>query len=282
MAKLINIDVQNTGQKVLVYGAPKSGKTELVGQLSSELNLLWFDLEHGFLTLKKLPREYQGRIELLSIPDTKDNPVAIDTMMRVFTGKLVSVCEEHGAINCASCKLAKADTVQVELSKLGPDTVVVVDSLTQLSDSAMAYATKGQSDTAKVEFKHYDVQGIMLRKVLSFIQQANYHVAFISHEVGIELDNGSEKVVPAGGTKNFSRSVAKYFDHIVHCSVKNRKHTANSSSVAETKILTGSRTAVAIEKDPNASLLALFKGTPPEAAPASKKVSPLDKLSKKR
>ena len=258
--KLINVEVKGTGQSAIIYGPPKCGKTELVGQLASRFNVTWLDLENGFLTLKKLPPAYQERIELIQVKDTKDTPIAVDTVLRVLSGAKVSICDGHGKVNCPKCKIAGTPFVSIETGAFGPDDLLVIDSLTQLSDSAMAKATAGLGELEKVEFKHYDFQGIFLSKALGLIQQAHYNIAVISHELGIELEDKTEKIVPSGGTKNFARKVAKYFDHVVHMNVKNRKHTASSKSTAATKILTGSRTDVAIEDDSDMLLLSIFEG----------------------
>ena len=258
--KLIDVEVKGTGQSAIIYGAPKCGKTELVGELAKKFNVTWLDLESGFLTLKKLPPEAQARIELIRVKDTKDTPIAVETVLRVLSGAKVSICDGHGKVNCPKCKLAELPFVKIETNTFGPDDLLVIDSLTQLSDSAMAKATAGLGELEKVEFKHYDFQGIFLSKALGLVQQANYNIAVISHELGIELDDKSEKIVPCGGTKNFARKVAKYFDHVVHMTVKNRKHIAESRSTANPKILTGSRTDVAIEDDPDMLLVSIFEG----------------------
>ena len=63
--------------RVLIFGAPKSGKTQLAATLAAKFKLLWFDLENGYGTLLKLPKEQQENIELISIPDSKTFPIAI-------------------------------------------------------------------------------------------------------------------------------------------------------------------------------------------------------------
>jgi len=77
MAKLSQV-AKSATHTVLVYGPPKVGKTELVGALSEEFNLLWFDLEKGAATLYKLPVEQQDKIELISLPDSRSYPIAIE------------------------------------------------------------------------------------------------------------------------------------------------------------------------------------------------------------
>ena len=77
---------QLTARKVLVYGPPKVGKTQLVGELSKEFNLLWVDLENGYSTLFKLPQEQQDKIELIALPDSRVYPIGIDTSLKMVKG----------------------------------------------------------------------------------------------------------------------------------------------------------------------------------------------------
>ena len=51
--KLSKVDNNKHAQHVLVFGSPKSGKTQLIGELSKEFNLIWFDIESGASTLLK-------------------------------------------------------------------------------------------------------------------------------------------------------------------------------------------------------------------------------------
>ena len=50
--------VSSTTHRVLIFGSPKSGKTQLAGGLAKKFKLIWFDLESGINTLLKLPKEY--------------------------------------------------------------------------------------------------------------------------------------------------------------------------------------------------------------------------------
>ncbi len=245
--------------RALVFGGPKSGKTQLVSELSSAFNLLWFDLENGWETLLKLPSSQQERIELIQIPDTKVYPIAIETMLKVITGAAVKICEKHGKVSCPICTKESAAMTEVCLNDLGQETIVVIDSLTQLSNSAMNFLTKNQDDTYKPEWTDYRNQGQLLDKLLSQIQQARYNIVVITHESEVEMEDGRKKLVPVAGTTSFSRNTAKYFDHIIYSEVKNRKHAFASSTTYANNILTGSRTDVEIEKSTTASLLAIFK-----------------------
>lgn len=244
---------------VLLFGPPKSGKTELASKLSSEFNLLWFDLENGWATLTKLPAEQQERIELVQLPDTRSYPIAIETMLKVIKGNKVSICNEHGKVDCAVCKkLGPTAFATVCLNDLGPDTIFVVDSLTQLTNSAIANITKLQPDDYKLNYDDWGNLGKLMDIFLSHVQQAKYNVVCITHETEVEMEDGKSKLVPTSGTRNFSRNTAKYFGHCVYVEVKNKQHRAASSTTFATNILTGSRTDVVLENGV-ADLLRIFK-----------------------
>lgn len=248
----------STVHRVLVFGPPKSGKTELVSKLSAAYNLLWFDLENGYMTLLKLPIPQQERVDIISIPDTKVFPIAIETMLKVVTGLKVDICETHGKVSCQLCKKDSLPTASVCLNELEEDTIFVVDSLTQLANSAMNHLTKNQDDTYRPEWTDYRNQGQLMDKFLSQVQQAKYNIVCITHETETEMEDGKKKLVPVAGTTSFSRNTAKYFDEVIYCEVKNKKHNFASSTTYANNILTGSRTDVTLENSAVPTLLDIF------------------------
>lgn len=245
--------------RVLIFGAPKSGKTQLAATLASQYNLIWFDLENGYGTLLKLPKDQQERIELISIPDSKTFPIAIETMLKVIAGNEVSICEEHGKVSCPICAKDSRPVSKVALKDLGNDTVVVIDSLSQLSNSAIAFITKGQPDDYKMDFSDWGNLRAIVEKFLSQVQQARYNIVCISHEEEVEMEDGRKKIVPVCGSSKSSRNTAKYFDHVLYCELKNKKHITASSTTYANNILTGSRTDVLMESLANPTLLEIFK-----------------------
>lgn len=252
--------------RALVFGPPKSGKTQLAGQLSKEFNLIWFDLENGVDTLLKLPVEQQERIEVISLPDTRSYPIAIETMLKVIKGAKTEICETHGKVACSICKKSGADFTTVELSTLPLDTIVVVDSLTQLTNSAISHITKNQPEDYKLNYDDWGNLGKLMDTFLSHVQQAPYNIVCISHETEAEMEDGKTKLVPTAGTRAFSRNTAKYFDEVIYAEVKNKRHIAASSTLYNGNILTGSRTGATLETEAEASLIPIFKG---EIKPAS-------------
>jgi hypothetical protein len=99
------------------------------------------------------------------------------------------------------------------------------------------------------------------------------------------MEDGKNKLVPTAGTRNFSRNTAKYFDEVIYCEVKNKKHIAASSSTYANNVLSGSRTGQVLETQANASLIPIFKGEIPsttnaQLTPASTALTHLQSLRK--
>lgn len=244
-------------QSVLVFGPPKCGKTQLVGELANHFNLLWFDLENGSATLHKLPIEAQERVELIKLPDSRSYPIAIETCLKVIKGTPCIIDEQTGKV--VTKKQEDRTYVDVNLGTLDHNTVVVFDSITQLTNSAIAHITKNQPDDYKLNYDDWGNLGKLMDIFLSHIQTAKFNVVCISHETEAELEDGKVKIVPVAGTRNFSRNSAKYFGHVVYAQVSLKKHSFTSSTTALNNIIAGSRTDVATEKMDTPSLSAIFK-----------------------
>jgi hypothetical protein len=256
-------------QHVLIFGPPKAGKTQLAGGVAEEFKIIYFGLERGHATLYKLPLAWQERVTVINLPDTKKWPIAAETMKKVFRGGKHTICEEHGKIACMGCLKMGKPTETVDLFSNGPDTVVIIDSLTQLTTSIINHVTKDMDEEYKLEFDDWGELGKHMGNFLTDVQQAPFHVIAISHETTAKLEDGKERIVPVAGTRNFSRNTAKYFDHVVYAEVKNGKHQFGSSTTYNNNIMTGSRTGSEVEKMKSPSLLDIMKGTVTQATPAS-------------
>ena len=273
MAKL-NTKHASATHRVLIFGAPKSGKTQLAAQLAEYYNLIWVDMENGHGTLFKLPEPWQERIELIELKDTKQYPIAIETVLKMLKGA-VSICEEHGKVGCMICKreqlaaekreedegvdLSSAFFIDVDVTSLGQDSIVVFDSLTQLTSSAVNNICKSQPDDYKMQTDDWGHLSKLIDIFATTIQQARYNIIAISHETEAETEGKKKTLVPVAGSRNSSRNISKAFDHVIYAERKNKKHVFGSSTGYATNILTGSRTDVLMDGIEGASLLQIFK-----------------------
>lgn len=284
--------------RVLIFGGPKTGKSELAGRLAEKYNLLWFDCENGWITLTKLPSEWQSRINIISIPDSRIYPIAAETWLKVIKGLPTKICNEHGKVDCAICRKDNKPFEEVHLNALDKNTIVVFDSLTQFSNSCLANITKNQPDDYKVQLDDWGNLRVLIDKFLSQVQAAQYNIICITHEEQVPMEDGKMKLVPVSGSSKSSMNTAKYFDHVVYCEVKNKKHLAASATTHANNIVTGSRTGVELEADATATLLRIFQQpsytgvkqdvqpsritTAPATAPATELTSAQAALSKLR
>lgn len=252
-------------RKILVYGAPKTGKTELVAKLAQSKKLWWLDLEDGIKTVMnnpRIPAPWLDNIELFKIPDTQVFPVAARTMLKIIKGVPSEICHKHGVVGCILCKKDNLPTSTINLGSFTNDDVLVIDSVSQLAASAMNdiqkdVIAKDQFDK-KPDWDDYANQGRIMDRIFSICQQAPFNVVAISHEQMVEMEDGSKKIVPIGGTSQFSKTFGKYFDDVVYTEIVNKSHRAASSTLYKANVLSGSRTGKEIEKT-GCDLMELFR-----------------------
>lgn len=249
---------------VLVIGDPGSGKSTLVAQLATRYKLLWISMDNGHSILRKLPQEAQDNIELVVLPDTRDYPVAVDTFREIMKYKPVAICATHGKHNCSACKLAQLPFTQVDLGTLQKDWIVVLDNISQLSDSYMSLICKGQPVDYKPKLDDWGSLRFHLFKMLGDLQVAPFNLVAIAHCVEEAMTDGSKKIMPLVGSSNTAPKVGGYFDHVVYCSVINKSHKAGSSTTYITNVLSKSRTDIAVENYPAPTLIPFVDGAYPK------------------
>ncbi len=245
---------------ILIYGPPKSGKTRLIAtaaKLPEIHKIYWFDIENGIETLLNmdLTEEEMQKIVVIRIPDTRDNPVAIETVLKTFSAKApVKICELHGKVDCAECLKNQAPFLAWCIPQCTHNDLVVIDSGSQLGDSALNSSCMGKPVTYKPLLDDYGSAGKYLADICSVIQQCrNTNFVVATHEIALEDDEGKDKIFPLFGTKNFSMRCAKFFGTVVYVHKKLGKHVAGSSSTYRPDVLTGSRVNAKLEasKEPS-------------------------------
>ena len=264
IAKAIATIPQN--HAILLYGPPKSGKTRLVGtaaKLPEVENIYFFSLENGHEVLIHecgLAEEEMEKITLYKIQDTRDEPIGIETLLRAMSSKTdIQICDSHGRVDCGVCKKAKLSFTPFNLTKCTHNDLVVIDSGTQLGESALAATMLGRGDLTKAGWDEYFQQGTWLSDILSVVQQAVYtNFIVTAHTMVLEDEDGKEKFFPLIGTKNFSMRVAGKFGTVAYLDKKMNKHVAGSASTYRGEVLTGSRVGAKIEASKTMDMRAIL------------------------
>lgn len=255
-------DEVSSSHAILIYGDSGCGKTRLAATAATipALNKIYYiDLENGSDTILNmgLPDEALGKIQLYKICDTRKDPHAMSTMLKMFSAREdIVICEEHGRINCLECTRAKKPTQIFNLTKMTHNDLVIIDSGSQLADCGVNALLKGQPEDAILQIQEWGTVNNWLKSILQTIQAGRYtNVVVLTHVLYDEEYSGTginktlirTKIYPLMGTKTFSTQVGKYFGTIVHLEVKNKKHVGGSSTVYALNTQTKSRLGIKVE-----------------------------------
>ena len=249
----------------LIYGEPKTGKTRLVATIIKipELKrIFWFDTENGIETILTMYREgfftneEMEKVILIKIPDTREQPTAIETMLKAIASKnAVKICEEHGKVNCLDCTQKLKPVIEFDHKSLTPEDAIVIDSMSQVGASALNAACLGKASEYKPTFDDYGACGKWLGDLCTVIQAAAYcHFFAVTHTLEItDEDTKKTTIYPLCGTKNFSMNFAKYFGNVIYTDKILKKHKAISTTTGNQQTHAGSRLGLKLDSmaDPN-------------------------------
>jgi hypothetical protein len=233
-------------QKTIIYGESKTGKSRMAMRLAKYHKLLWFDTEQSLAALLEpdnLDPKYRGNIQYIKLPDNAETPLAAMALNKVFSFKPTKICEVHGAVDCPICKTGEL----IDLKTVDLDTIIVVDSFTQLVTSWMTMISKGKPEGYKFQFDDWAMLAFYGKKFLSNVQACDKNIIIISRAIEVELEDSTKKLVPEGGSRNFSTTVPGFFDHVVFTHLKGKTHAVGSSTTYTMSAMTGSRTNKALE-----------------------------------
>lgn len=260
--------LKETNHSVLFYGPPKTGKTRLVAtaaKLPEVKKIYWVDIENGSDTILNmgLTEEELKKFIIFKIPDTRDEPRAIETVLKMVTSKEpLKVCDTHGIVDCAVCaKIEGATFEEFYMRDTKHNELFVLDSGSQLGVSALNASCKGKGASYKPQFDDWGNVGKWLSDFLLVVQQAQFtNMIVITHELLTEGEDKVERIYPLMGTKAFSANVGRYFGTVVYTHFKLGKHAAGSSSTFKSSLITGSRVNVAMEKSVEPSMRDILIG----------------------
>ncbi len=244
---------------VLLYGPAKSGKTRAALELGEFFKILYLDGENGGETMFQLPESTLKNIEWVRINDTRKEPQFVEAVMKFQEGETIKVCVAHNKTTCSKCISTKGEFLSLNIANYPPtEWLIVTDSFTQCSLSADWYITNKQkvADGEKFTYDEWRLKGFYLERILGAMQVSQYNNILITHEQGLDQEDGTEKLTPSGGTKNFARNNAKYFGAVIYMEVQGNKHIQNSMTTKKANAITGNRADVDTNKD---GLVALYR-----------------------
>lgn len=255
---------------ICVYGSPKTGKTELVGALAKDFHLWFLSLDGGFKTLMQptsAAYPYLDNIDLFYIRDSQLYPMAVETILKTLRvpPRNVEICEKHSKVACPVCAKDGSPVGKLPLADFTAKDILVIDSYSQLMASVMNNIMKDDLSKdnfdSKSSWDDWRKQGSISDRFGSTIQVAPYNVIVITHETLTEMEDGTKKIAPVGGTRNKSADFSMFFDDVVYCELVNGEYRAYSSGEKKTRIVVGSRTGKKLqdEKGKQLGLVELFK-----------------------
>jgi hypothetical protein len=129
----------------------------------------------------------------------------------------------------------KYDTVDLgDPGAWGPDTILVVDSFTFLSDSAFEWA-KGLNPTAKDPRQWYGAAQEAVESVLALLTSGNFksNVIVISHVKYVDNPDGTRKGYPTAIGSALSPVIPRYFNSVALCQTSGSgKRTIQTAATA--------------------------------------------------
>lgn len=255
--------VQRSITHSLVIGDYGTGKSTLAAELAEHgFNLKWISTDFGHKVIGKLSAEARARCDVIILPDTREYPIAMDTCRALFTTPGPHrICEIHGKVGCNVC-LARAGNFTIwDFSTHTDKDIVVLDHLSGVGDSCFNLVTKGKPVDYKPQLDDWGSLKFNMAHIMLAIQNAPYNILALAHCVEATLEDGKKKLVPQVGSDATSRTVGKYFDHVIHCDVSGASHKFGSMTSYRASVMAKSRTDVAIENMELASLVPFFDGT---------------------
>lgn len=228
---LLSQHQSNDFTKMLLEGDSGSGKTGALTSLVKAGYLLRIlDMDNGLETLKQFvlrecPEKAQG-IEYVTLRDkyksSSQGPI-IDGVPKAFVEALKLLD-----------KWKYADTDLGAPGGWGPDAVLVIDSLTFLSDAAFAWA-QGLNPSAKDPRQWYGAAQDAIEKVLALLTSPGFetNVIVISHVRYVDNPDGSRKGYPTAVGSALSPVIPRYFNSVALCQTKGGgKRTIQTAATA--------------------------------------------------
>jgi AAA domain len=229
----------NQFTKLLIEGDSGSGKTgSLASLVSAGYSLRILDMDNGLDPLKQFILrdcpQYIDRVEYRTLRDkyksSADGPV-IDGTPRAFVDA-VKMLDRW--------KYKDSDGIETDLgvpSEWGSEVVLVIDTLTFLSDAAWAFreplAPRGKDGKYDARAVYKDAQDA-IESVLAFVTGESFrtNVIVTSHIRYVDNPDGSRKGYPTSVGSALGPTIPRYFNSVALCESRAGKRTIQTAATA--------------------------------------------------
>lgn len=208
----------NLYTKMLLEGDSSTGKTgSLVSLVMSDYKLRILDMDNGLEILKTLVRK--------NCPEKIDN-VEYRPLRDVYKSSPLGpvVAGAPRAFVDALKMLDRWRYDEIDLgspAEWGPEVILVIDSLTFLSDAAFEWA-KGLNPSAKDPRQWYGQAQDAIEKVLALLTGESFqtNVIVVSHVRYVDNPDGTRKGYPTAVGSALSPVIPRYFNSVALCQTK--------------------------------------------------------------
>lgn len=240
----------NSFVKLLLLGDAKSGKTgSLVSLVKAGYKLRILDLDNLLDILKfKILEECPDKIENVEVYTIRDKlksteqGTVIDGAPKAWI-KAIKACDKW--------KYTDDDGEEIDLgapSAWGPNTILVIDSLSRLCDAAydhhevMTPGGAGGKDGRMIYGNAQDA----VEKFLALLTAKSFacNVIVICHGQYMDLPDGTKKIFPQGVGQKLSPKIPQYFPNVIRYKNQNGKRTIQLKSDAMIDLANSNPTAL--------------------------------------
>lgn len=207
----------NLYTKLLLEGDSGSGKTgALTSLVSAGYTLRILDMDNGLETLKTfVGKECPDKLANVEYRTLRDKYKA-SPLGPILAGPPTAFVDAIKMLD----RWKYGDTDLGVPAAWGPETILVIDSLTFLSDSAFEWAV-GLNPSAKDPRQWYGAAQDAIEKVLALLSSSNFetNVIVISHIKYMETSEGP-KGYPTSVGSALSPVIPRYFNSVAMCRTK--------------------------------------------------------------
>lgn len=220
----------NSFTKMLLEGDSGSGKTgALTSLVAAGYQLRILDMDNGLETLKQfINKECPDKIEQVEFRTLRDS------YKSSALGPVVAGTPKAFVDALKLLDKWKYDDIDLGVpAEWGTDCILVVDSLTFLSDAAFIWA-QGLNSNAKDPRQWYGQAQDAVEKVLALLTSSNFetNVIVISHIKYVEREDGTTKGYPTAVGSALSPVIPRYFNSVALCQTKGGKRTIQTAATS--------------------------------------------------